>query len=105
MLYRPDGSRLSSDLSARDSRDWRLRSPATFSAASSSHPPRKTDNLRNTPCSSSDSNFQEWSKTARRLLCRGEVSRDEDVRKSRLSPIDAAIRFGGKWRTQAAAST
>ena len=79
--------------------------PATFSAASSSHPPRNTDSLRNTCLSPADSSPHEWLNTTLRLVCCGAASRAEDARKSRLSTSDLAILAGGKRRTHAAAST
>src|SRR5438874_12580925 len=99
MSKRPDGSRLSSDLSTSDSNEC-SDAPATLSAASSSQPPRNTDRPRNTRLSSSDSRFHEWLNTALRLACCGEASLAALLRKSRLALIEEAILSGEKWRTQ-----
>src|SRR3954471_2651749 len=104
MLNRPEASLRNSDLSTRDN-EMCNDAPATLSAASSSHPPRNTDSLRKTCCSSFESRFHEWVNTALKLVCCGEASRDEDARKSRLCLIELAILAVEKWRTQAAAST
>src|SRR5262245_12298243 len=104
MLKRPEASRRSSDLSTREN-NVNGNAPATLSAASSSHPPRNTDNVRKTCCSSGERRLQEWVKTALKLLCLGDASRAEEARKSRLSLIEPAILSVEKWRTHAAAST